>query len=136
MSLPRPQPLASGRFSIGHLSEVTGVSASAIRFYERRGLLSPVGRISGRRVYDESSIRQVNVIQLCAKAGFKVSEIKTLLGANLASRSALAESKRQELDDLVRGAKRAQKLLAEFVSCGCEDLVGCARAVEHARSRH
>lgn len=112
-------------FEIGELSRRTGVSSSALRFYERRGLLAPIGRISGRRRYDATSVHRVGVILLCTRAGFGLAEVRALLGRPRQSRASLANAKRKELDETIQVAERAHTVLDAMMKCGCEDLDTC-----------
>jgi MerR family redox-sensitive transcriptional activator SoxR len=56
-----------------------GIRTSALRYYERVGLLPAPRRVSGRRRYDESTVQMLRLIQLAQGAGFTVAEIQTLL---------------------------------------------------------
>ena len=50
---------------IGELGRQTGLATSALRYYERVGLLAPAGRANGRRYYGSASAEQVALIRLC-----------------------------------------------------------------------
>jgi len=113
------------QLAIGELARRAHATPSAIRFYERRGLLQPAARISGRRVYDVADVHRLGVIQLCARAGFRLDEIAALLEAPRRRRTTLAAAKRAELDDVIRTARRAQRLLDGLMDCGCVDLDQC-----------
>ena len=65
---------------IGELSNITGVSIQAIRFYENEGLISPieVDRWTNYRYYDESSIERLSEISYLKDLGFSLKEIKNL----------------------------------------------------------
>jgi MerR family redox-sensitive transcriptional activator SoxR len=110
---------------IGELSRRSGASTSAIRFYERRGLIAPVNRVSGRRVYEPAAVHRLAVIQLCARAGFRLEEIAALLDAPRQRRATLAASKRTELNETIRVARKARRLLDALMDCGCTDLDRC-----------
>src|SRR5687767_12276075 len=66
-------------FGIGKLAEKAGIAASAIRYYERIGLLPPAKRQNGKRLYDEGTLARIDVIQLAQNAGFSIQEIQRLL---------------------------------------------------------
>ena len=70
-----------GLVPIGELARRTGVATSALRYYERVGLLSPAGRAGRRRHYRPSSAERVALIRLCQDAGFTLAEIGRLLAA-------------------------------------------------------
>ena len=75
------------RLLIGDLAGQTGVSPSAVRFYEAAGLVRPEARTeSGYRVYDSQAARRLVFIRRAQALGFKLSEIKRLIDAPRADR--------------------------------------------------
>ena len=116
-----------GLIAIGELARRTGLAGSALRYYERVGLLSPAARAGGRRHYDTSSAERVALIQLCQDAGFTLREIRALLGAG--SRrgpwARLAEAKLHELDSRIAQAKRAKTLVQHALACPHRNIVTC-----------
>src|SRR5262245_18552676 len=100
--------------AIGELARRTGLATSALRYYERVGLLSPAGRTGGRRYYSVASIERVALIQLCQDAGFTLREILTLLatcGRRGGPWTRLVEAKLRELDTRIAQAKHARALV-------------------------
>lgn len=68
-------------FSIGRLSERTGVKIETIRYYEKIGLLpSPPRTEGGRRLYAEAHLRRLVFIRRSRELGFTLDEIRNLLG--------------------------------------------------------
>ncbi|MBA4709079.1 MerR family transcriptional regulator [Aquitalea magnusonii] len=71
---------------IGELAKRTGMAASAIRFYESRGLLKVASRQSnGYRDYPEEAVTILTIISDAQQAGFSLDEIKQLLPADVSS---------------------------------------------------
>lgn len=67
---------------IGELAARTGVSVSAIRFYEREGLLrQPERRESGYREYDDRDVQRVRLIATAKKQRFPLKVIRLCLNA-------------------------------------------------------
>ena len=65
---------------IGRLAEVCGVQIDTVRYYERKGLISPFKRASsGYRIYDQDSIKCLRFIRKTQSLGFTLREIKELL---------------------------------------------------------
>ena len=64
---------------IGDLAERTGLAASAIRYYEERGLIPRARRVAGRRQYDERDLAPLLVVQLAIDAGFTLAEARQLV---------------------------------------------------------
>ena len=113
---------------IGKLARRTGVATSALRYYERIGLLSPAERVGQRRHYPPSSAERVALIRLCQDAGFTLAEIGWLLVAFSRGRRAwdrLAERKIAELDARIADAQRAKKLVTHALECPHRDLLAC-----------
>jgi DNA-binding transcriptional MerR regulator len=65
--------------AIGELARQTGLSQSAIRYYEAEGLLQKPQRSSGWRMYPPDAVDRVRVIQMARALGFTLAEVRTLL---------------------------------------------------------
>ncbi|MFM4705122.1 MerR family transcriptional regulator [Aeromonas bivalvium] len=71
---------------IGELARQTGMAASAIRFYEARGLLSRVRRgANGYRDYPPETAQLLAIIGQAQQAGFSLDEIKQLVSADIST---------------------------------------------------
>jgi DNA-binding transcriptional MerR regulator len=119
-----------GLMPIGALARRTGVATSALRYYERIGLLSPAERAGGRRHYTASSAERVALIRLYQDAGFTLAEIGRMLAARSQGRRGwghLAESKVAELDARIADAQQAKKLITHALECPHRDLLTCPR---------
>lgn len=65
---------------IRELASRTGMTASAIRFYEASGLLAPAERAAnGYRVYGDSAVQRLLVIQLAQRLGFTLESLRLVL---------------------------------------------------------
>jgi DNA-binding transcriptional MerR regulator len=119
-----------GFLPIGELARRTGVATSALRYYERIGLLPPAERAGGRRHYPASSAERVALIHLCQTAGFTLAEIGRLVAASSWDRRGfghLAERKITELDARIADAQRAKNLIKHALECPHRDLLTCPR---------
>jgi DNA-binding transcriptional MerR regulator len=65
--------------SIGEVARKMGLRSSAIRYYERLGLIPKAPRVSGRRRYDERVLERLAMVRFAKHVGFSVAEIKVLL---------------------------------------------------------
>ena len=65
--------------TIGKVAKRTGFSASAIRYYDRRGLVRPSRLLNGYRVYEEDTIKALRFLRQAQTLGITLSEIKQLL---------------------------------------------------------
>jgi DNA-binding transcriptional MerR regulator len=117
-----------GLVPIGELARRTGVATSALRYYERIGLLAPAARAGQVRHYPPSTAERVALIRLYRDAGFTLAEIRRLLAATSQGRPAwgrLAERKIAELDARIADAQRAKKLIKHALDCPHRDLLSC-----------
>src|SRR5215218_1542767 len=102
---------------IGEVAQRAGLRASALRYYERVGLLAAPKRVSGQRRYDASVVQIVRVIQLAQQAGFSIAEIQTLLHGfapdtpPAARWQPLARQKRNQLDRINERATQMKRVL-------------------------
>jgi DNA-binding transcriptional MerR regulator len=122
-----------GGLSISELRARTGLAASALRFYERKGLLRATGRVAGKRFYDEGAVERVAFIDLLKLAGFTLAEIAALVrptGGTAPGWRAMAVAKLRQLDDRVREIERARTALRTLLEAPHDRLDDCP---EHHR---
>ena len=62
---------------IGEVARQAGIATSALRYYERVGLLPAPPRVSKRRLYDQNILGRIRIILLARDAGFSVSETRS-----------------------------------------------------------
>ena len=114
--------------SIGEVSRRASLRPSAIRFYERHGLVMAPARIGGQRRYYRQVLERLAIIRFARHVGFKVAEIKELLdgieGRPPPSRwRNLARQKRAEVDDIIARAIAIRKTLDKTLQQKCPTLV-------------
>jgi DNA-binding transcriptional MerR regulator len=117
-----------GLVPIGEIARRTGVAASALRYYERIGLLAPAERVGRRRHYPPSVAERVALIRLYQDAGFTLEEIGRMLAAGSQGRrgwGGLAERKVAELDARIADAQQARTLIEHALDCPHDDLLAC-----------
>ena len=113
---------------IGELARRTGVATSALRYYDRLGLVSPAERAGRQRRYPPSSAERVALIRLFQDAGFTLAEIGRVLASWNGGRRAwasVAERKIAELDARIAEAQRAKELIVRGLDCPHPDLADC-----------
>lgn len=129
--MPHPDVAATTMLSIGAIAERAGLNTSAIRYYERIGVLPRAQRLAGRRRYDPAILEWLSLIALAREAGFSMAEIKRLVtdfspGTRPAARwKELAERKLGELNAVIARAERMRAVLQIAVDCGCFRLEDC-----------
>jgi DNA-binding transcriptional MerR regulator len=117
-----------GLLAIGELARRTGVTASALRYYEELGLLPPPVRVSGQRRYPESAARVVGMILVYSDAGFTLAEQKTLLAAGASppgDRRQLMRRKLADLDEQIAKAQAARDAISHGLRCPHDDITQC-----------
>ena len=120
---------------IAEVVEATGLAPSALRFYERRGLLSSSARNGLRRLYDADVIDRVALIVAARDAGFELREIAVLLGASdePSVRAALA-AKVVELDARIDRLVVMRDRLSHGVRCQSPSLLECPHFRRHLQA--
>jgi len=122
--------------TISQVAGQVGLQPSAIRYYERIGLLPPAQRISGQRRYDPTVLYRLAIIQRARQLGFTLSEIRQLFfGFRDSARASerwrtLSRRKLRELNDLVSGLKALRALLKKLMTrCRCDTLDECGKGM-------
>src|ERR1700758_967905 len=120
---------------IGEVARHAGLAPSAIRYYEKAGLLPRPGRQSGQRRYGAETAARLKIIQLARDAGFTIAETRTFLSGfsqattPAARWRALAERKLAALEAQSRRIVRMKTLLESSFHCGCLRIEDCERAI-------
>jgi DNA-binding transcriptional MerR regulator len=117
----------TGLLDIGEVSQRTGLAPSALRFYERRGLIAPAGRNGIRRSYEPGVLARLGLIACARTAGFTLAEIGRFLTATPKDeqvRRRMGE-KARELDAELARLGRLRDSLAHAATCSHVPLVEC-----------
>ena len=124
------------QLTISEVARQVGLQPSAIRYYERIGILLPPQRISGQRRYDNTVLYRLAVIQRARQIGFTLDEIRELFfGFRNVTRASerwqkLSRKKLAELDSLLRGIRTVRRLLKKMMKkCRCETLDQCGKGI-------
>ena len=118
---------------IGDLAKRTGLNASAVRYYEKRGLLAAPYRTGGQRRYFDDTVHRVLLIRFASDMGFTLGEIKLFLNGlrdtvPLGPRwSKLARQKIKEVDQTIERSRRLKSLLKHLLHCHCASLQLCVK---------
>ncbi|MCP3979396.1 MAG: MerR family transcriptional regulator [bacterium] len=118
--------------TIGQVAQKAGVRPSALRYYEKVGLLPKPRRVGGQRRYGPDSLEWLAGIHIAQEAGFTVAEIKRLFfgfprSAKPSERwRELAREKLPEVEELIQRATLMKQVLQEGIRCGCTSLQECS----------
>jgi MerR family transcriptional regulator, redox-sensitive transcriptional activator SoxR len=122
--------------TIGEVAKKAGLRASAIRFYERIGLLPKPLRSGGQRRYDASVLGRLAVLQRARDCGFTLEEAAGFFndcGRPAERWQRVACKKLTELDALIERVAAIRDLLQR--RCECADLDECGRKMVEANAR-
>jgi MerR family redox-sensitive transcriptional activator SoxR len=118
---------------IGEIARRTGLSVSAIRFYEEQGLIEPVRSGGNQRRFLRSDIRRLSFILIAQKFGLALLEIKAQLATlphgrtpNARDWEAISRAIRETLDARIAELTRTRERLDGCIGCGCLSLEHCA----------
>ena len=124
---------------IGELARRTKLNASAIRYYEKAGLLAAPHRSGGQRRYPDEILYRVLLIRFASTMGFTLSDIKIFLsglqdGAPVGPRwRKLAHRKIKEVEQTVERSLRLKSLLQHLLRCHCASLQVCVQRLSLSR---
>ncbi|MGH8981746.1 MAG: redox-sensitive transcriptional activator SoxR [Acidimicrobiales bacterium] len=119
--------------TIGEVSSRTGVSPSALRFYEAEGLLAATRTPGAQRRYPRSVLRRIAFVRVAQRVGLSLEEVRQALGTLPASRTPtkqdwarLSASWRPRLDEQIAVLERLRDDLTSCIGCGCLSLRACS----------
>jgi MerR family redox-sensitive transcriptional activator SoxR len=118
--------------TIGEVAERANVATSALRFYEREGLIQSVRSTGGQRRYQREVLRRIAFIQAAQRVGLTLDEIKQALGTlpeertpTAADWKRLSRSWRPLLQRRIAELERVRDKLDSCIGCGCLSLRIC-----------
>lgn len=119
--------------AIGEVAERAGVAASALRFYERQGLISSERSPGGQRRYRRDILRRIAFIRVGQRVGLSLGEIGAALGELPAGRAPtkadwgrLSRVWREGLEERITLLQGLRDELTSCIGCGCLSLRRCA----------
>lgn len=118
--------------TIGQVATRSGVAASALRFYEERGLVTSYRNAGNQRRYDSATLRRVAFIRAAQAVGLSLEEIGAALATLPAGRTPtkrdwhrLSTAWRPRLDEQIERLERLRDNLDGCIGCGCLSLRSC-----------
>lgn len=106
-------PSEANQYNRSQFAEASGVNAETLRFYEKTGVLEPARAANGYRVYNESHLKRVRLIQRTLALGFSIEALKGwLAGQGIDEALAQIAEKERQLKKL---RARLKKLAARAV---------------------
>lgn len=114
---------------ISQVAKKSGVSASTLRFYEEKGLISSIGRQGIRRVFSPNVLERLELIALGRAAGFSLEEIAGILGNETKPEidRELLLRKANELDGTIKKLTAMRDGLQHAAACTAPSHLECPR---------
>lgn len=120
---------------VGKVAERSGVSVSALHFYEANGLISSTRSAGNQRRYSRDTLRRIAFIRASQRVGIPLADIREALDGlpqgrtpTAADWARLADRWRQRLDESIDQLTRLREDLASCIGCGCLSLTACKLA--------
>ncbi|MBY7728919.1 redox-sensitive transcriptional activator SoxR [Vibrio splendidus] len=118
--------------TVGQLSERSGISTSALRFYETKDLISSIRTSGNQRRYNTSMLRRIALIQVAQSIGFSLEEItrelKTLPMNKTPTKrdwERVAKKWQKDLDNKIKQIESLRDNLTGCIGCGCLSMKKC-----------
>ena len=127
------------QMTIGEVARRAGLRTSAIRYYERLGVLPEASRRGGRRYYDDAVLDALAIVRFAKHIGFTLDELRLLLGGQHGRPRPerwreLAHTRLAEVDALIARAEDVRRLLEETLRHRCPKLVERGNALLNSES--
>jgi len=118
--------------TIGELAQRSGIAASAIRYYEERGLIRSRRTTGNQRRYERPMLRRLAFVRTAQRVGLTLDEIEQALAGLPSNRtptkadwSRLSRGWRPRLDTQIAQLERLRDTLDSCIGCGCLSLKRC-----------
>jgi MerR family redox-sensitive transcriptional activator SoxR len=118
---------------IGELARRANLNPSAIRYYEKMGLLAPPHRSGGQRRYPSEALDRALLIRFASEMGFTLAEIKLFLNGLRDNTPVgprwkkLAHRKTEQVEEGINRSLLLKSLLEHLLKCRCASLQTCVQ---------
>jgi MerR family transcriptional regulator, redox-sensitive transcriptional activator SoxR len=119
--------------TVGEMANRSGFAASAIRFYDKEGLITATRTSGGQRRFERNMLRRLAFIRAARNVGLTLEEIAAALDTlpdnrtpTRADWARLSKEWRARLDDQIAGLMALRDSLDSCIGCGCLSLKRCA----------
>jgi len=133
--------VAVNLLTIGELAQRTGLSVSAIRFYEEKGLVAAVRTRGNQRRFLRADIRRLSFALIAQQLGLTLAEIQAELATLPNSRTPnredwrrISQHMRSKLDERIALLSQTRDKLDGCIGCGCLSRDHCALYNPHDRA--
>lgn len=126
------------QLTVGQVAERSGVATSALRFYERNGLIRSTRTSGNQRRYARDTLRRVAFIRASQRVGISLEQIRSVLELLPEGRTPtpsdwqrVSERWREDLNTRIKELEELRDDLTDCIGCGCLSLSACALANPH-----
>ena len=130
--------LSTDLLTVGEVAHRSGFAASALRYYERLGLIDAARTAGGQRRYQRHVLRRLAFIRAARNVGLSLDEVAAALAALPGGRTPtkadwtrLSRGWRRRLDDQIAALTALRDGLDSCIGCGCLSLRRCAFSNPH-----
>jgi len=124
---------STDHLTVSDVAQRSGYTPSALRFYEREGLIHATRTSGNQRRYERSVLRRLAFIRAARNVGLTLDEVAAALATLPDSRTPtradwtrLSRSWRNRLDDQISALEKLRDGLDSCIGCGCLSLQRCA----------
>ncbi|HIW62938.1 MAG TPA: redox-sensitive transcriptional activator SoxR [Candidatus Stackebrandtia excrementipullorum] len=125
-------PSPDDELSIGDVSRRTGVTVSALHFYERRGLIASRRNGANQRRYPRHMLRRISLLIVAKRLGIPLGDVGQVFAALSLDRAPTHEEWQQvsrtwkrRLEERRRAIERLEHELTGCIGCGCLSMKAC-----------
>lgn len=136
--MPDEGPHPDDELTVGELARRSGVTVSALHFYEREGLLTARRTPGNQRRYPREMLRRVSFIKVSQRVGIPLALVREALATLPQNRTPTAKDWRRlsrmwhaDLDARIEQLVRLRDHLTDCIGCGCLSLRKCVLANPH-----
>lgn len=131
--MSEPDDPSPAVFSVGEIAERCGIAASAVRYYDDRGLIESIRTPGGQRRFQRDTIRRIAFITAAQAVGRSLDEVADALASlpdertpTHADWNRVASAWRPRLDEQIDRLVALRDQLDACIGCGCLSLERCA----------
>ncbi len=112
---------------IGEVVKQSGIQASALRYYEKLGLIAPTGRKGLRRQYKDNVLQKLTLITLGQTAGLSLTEISSMFSSQgeLVVNRELLFDKADKIDQMINNLQIMRDSMRHIASCQAVSHLDC-----------
>ena len=130
--MPEQSKRPADYLSVGEIAKRTGVTISALHFYERKGLIQSIRNAGNQRRYPRVVLRRVSIIKAAQQVGIPLVDIKQALDTLPHTKTIsakdwkiLSATWRKQLDERIHTLQALRDQLTTCIGCGCLSLKDC-----------